>query len=221
MKKVLFFIVAVFIIGSGCSSEEDKQRAHELRMMKIQAGQYTNEGYSEPRYSARPVGPGSYTNYMGDPQHGRWNQSGNWQWHNPYGPQASQTSNYLIAAGLGATAAHLFTKSRYESELKSKPRTQSVTGYMDRSGKKISKTQFETKKAIFTAEKNKQQRSYSDKKKTIQKKKMIAKTNPSSKSVESTKTNNSTFKKKVLYKPKPVKKLAVVKKKSFSSKKKR
>ncbi len=55
------------------------ERNHEARMGYIQ----------------RPVAPGNYIDYRGNPNHGYWNHNGNWVWNDPRSGYATQSRNYV------------------------------------------------------------------------------------------------------------------------------
>lgn len=95
-----------------------------------------------------PVAPGNYTNHIGNPQAGYWNQQGQWQWHDPNSKQASSTMGYLAAAGAGAAGgallSHYFTKRHFQEQNPQgwRPQERAVTTYMDRRGNPISEAEY-------------------------------------------------------------------------------
>jgi len=254
MKKLIFICMILGMISAcGEQSEQQRQNTHERSMLKIQLEHerkmnHIRESYPESSYqnlnagyNQQPVAPGTYTNYMGDPSYGNWNQQGNWSWNNPNGPQASSTSNYLIGAGLGAAAMYAITRSDYTNGWSGKPKTTTVDTYIDKSGKKISKSEYTKRNAKYQSEKKKRIASNlkinSSKKKTtagdintIANKKNLAKNksayrkqtaavNPKvySKSAK----NSYVIKKSTYKKAAPVRKKVTYKKKSYKSSRKR
>jgi len=168
MKKLIFVCIMLGMI-SACSekTEQEKQRTHERAMLNMQLNHerkmnnlresYPQSSYQNPNagYDQQPVAPGTYTNYMGDPNYGSWNQQGQWGWNNPNSPQASSTSNYLIGAGLGAAAMYAISKSDYTDHWRDKPKTKTVNTYIDKSGKQISKSEYTKRNTKYQTEKKK------------------------------------------------------------------
>jgi hypothetical protein len=164
MKRLLavFGLATLLILTTGCGSEEDKQRAHEIRMAKIESGQALVEeemdherrmAYSVPRPTA-PIAMGTYIDYRGNPAYGHWDIFGNWVWSNPNGMYATQTRHYLdyqVATGvLGAgVLAMALTRDSWDRDHRDgwKSRPVVVKNYISSDGKQISKKEYKKRQA--------------------------------------------------------------------------
>lgn len=176
MKKLLLPILAIVVMAglSGCErSEADKQRAHEIRMAKIESGQDLKEremshqrsmayyGYSVPR-PIGPVAPGAYIDYRGNPAYGYWGASGFWHWNDPTGLYAMQTRNYLnyqVATGVMTAALVGAALSRDDWDRDNRggwsERNVTVNKYYSKDGKEISKNEYGKRNAAYTAKRDK------------------------------------------------------------------
>jgi len=243
MKKLIFVCIMLGMI-SACSekTEQEKQRTHERAMLNMQLNHerkmnnlresYPQSSYQNPNagYDQQPVAPGTYTNYMGDPNYGSWNQQGQWGWNNPNSAQASSTSNYLIGAGLGAAAMYAISKSDYTDHWRDKPKTTTVNTYIDKSGKKISKSEYTKRNTKYQTEKKKRitsnvklgsskqkKTTASDIKAMASKKAVTKKPITNSKAYPKSTKNSYVVKKSAYRKATPVRKKTTYKKKSYKS----
>lgn len=108
----------------------------------------------EPKQVPAPppetVVPGSYVNHIGNPQAGRWDGNGQWQWNDPQSSEASSTMSYLMAAGVGALGgaalSHYMTKQAFEERnpggWSRSANTRDVKTYIDKRGNPISETEY-------------------------------------------------------------------------------
>lgn len=98
---------------------------------------------------ATDVAPGQYTNYYGDERYGQWKQDGTFQFNDPTSNWAESTNAFLLGAGLGGLAGYMATKAASHGEWKKSypngytPKTYTAKTYMDKSGKPISKAEYE------------------------------------------------------------------------------
>jgi len=106
-----------------------------------------------PAAAAMPIGPaapGQYTNHIGNPQTGHWDQQGQWQWNDPKSKEASSTLGYLAAAGAGAAGgaalAYLYTKKNFEKQnptgWSEQSQQKTVSTYLDKRGQPISEAEY-------------------------------------------------------------------------------
>lgn len=148
-----------------CTSEGHQRNVEAIRAQGNTMGQGMSTqahagGYNADYYP--PVQQGqAYTNHYGNEQYGYWDQQGSYQFNDPYGPQASSTNGYLLAAGLGGLATYALTSgSSYDSWSDSNPRGYSsksytAKSYIGKSGKTISKTDYLKRKAQSAKDKAK------------------------------------------------------------------
>lgn len=170
MKRLLVLLgLSAALVLTGCGkSEEDKQREHEIKLAKIQSGQDLAEKemsherqlayYSQPRPIA-PIAAGNYIDYRGNLQYGYWDNFGNWRWNNESSAQAMQTRSYLdyqVATGVLAASALAVALSRDDWGRDHrggwKKQVIVVDKYTSRTGKVISKSEYEANARAAKAE---------------------------------------------------------------------
>ena len=177
MKKLLAAVLAVSLLAlTGCErglSEREKE-CYEMTGDSACVGKAYQQ---QPRSSGYgPVGPGTYQNHYGNPQHGYWD-NGQYHFNNPNGQYASSTNAFLLGAGMGGLTAYLLTKNSNRSNWdQSNPggyektvRTQKT--YIGKGGKTISKAEFKKRKAQSQKDKAKNKAA---KKKVANQKKRVA-----------------------------------------------
>lgn len=162
---------------TGCESDEERklrlEREHEIKMAKIQSGQYAIERDQEHErrmafiqrdqdiiqheqrmaYIQRPVmpiAPGNYIDYRGNLDYGYWGPLG-WTWHDPdsaYAIQSRRYVDYQIATGVLAAGylSHALTRDRWERENRGgwKKTTVVVNNYTSVKGETLSKRQYDS-----------------------------------------------------------------------------
>ena len=127
MKKLISTLLVSLLVltTSACESDQEKEtrleRAHQIKMAKINSGQDAVEQEMRHErslaYIQRPVAPGSYIDYRGNPSYGYWN-NGSWAWNNPqsqYAMQSRQYVDYQMATGVLATA--VLTQSMWNNNI--------------------------------------------------------------------------------------------------------
>ncbi len=179
----------------GCGSEEEKQREHERQMACIEATgdrycRTDRDDYDRPQVvnieieyeyenvHYEPTRPGSYTNYYGNPQHGYWDEDGDYQFYDPYSHEASSTNSFLLGAGLGGLVGYQMSKSKWQ---KNNPKgwvskSRNVDRIIDKNGKTITKAEADRRAAQSRKDKAKHAQKLKDKRVAQQKAKQ-AKTN--------------------------------------------
>lgn len=155
-RRAVFITLAFTAVGCDKSPEEIAYQQqmqhermlmqHELKMAQVNAG--INFGYTN-----HPVAPGHYSNYMGNASYGRWDPSGHWAWNNPNSIQASQTANYLIAAGVGAMAMNTITRNNWTNDWSHRPKERTVKYYIDNTGGTITSAEYKKRNAVYQSEK--------------------------------------------------------------------
>lgn len=103
-----------------------------------------------------PVAPGSYTNHIGNPEHGHWGPDGQWVWRNPESKEASDTWKFLAAAGAGAAGgaalSMLLSKRHFDTrnpdgQWRPENNRHDEHNYRDKNGAPISREEYERRKA--------------------------------------------------------------------------
>ncbi|QDH46750.1 putative coil containing protein [Aeromonas phage LAh_8] len=136
---------------SAAELELEKARIQANADVQIAKAQGIMNGASAPMQSE--VAPGQYTNYYGDERYGQWKQDGTFQFNDPTSSWAESTNAFLLGAGLGGLAGYMATKAASRGEWKKSypngytPKTYTTKTYMDKSGKTISKSEYERRVA--------------------------------------------------------------------------
>ena len=146
----------------------------ELEKARIQANADVQIAKAQGPVGAAPmptdVAPGQYTNYYGDERYGQWQPDGTFQFNDPTSSWADSTNAFLLGAGLGGLAGYMATKAAHRGEWKKSypngytPKTYTAKTYLDKSGKAISKSEYERRIAQSNKDRMKYQQAQQRKK---------------------------------------------------------